>query len=182
MGEKNIDLRNRLNPQGQREGKQIEYKDSELRVETLLEDVCNEFATVSYVQSSDPQNKSGEAVREWKEVSSKARKGKNAAYHKKMQDKFKSYCAFLLDEHVRPPSGPSGPRAHGIARTRLTAARRSLETPQRQEDEIARLIRSYEKENNTDVGSLFCGKYLRVCPLDGGGGAGGPADAAAGDL
>ena len=80
-------------------------------METLLEDVCNEFATVSYVQSSDPQNKSGETLKEWKEVSSKARKGKNAAYHRKMQDKFKGYCAFLLDEHVRRPSGPPAARA-----------------------------------------------------------------------
>ena len=53
-----------------------------------------------------------------------------------------------------------------------------------QEDEIARLIRSYDKASDTNVGSLFCGEYLKACPLvgDGGEGAGASTDSHGGDL
>lgn len=133
IGEKNIDLRNRLNPRGQREGKQVEYKDSELRVVTLVEGICDEFSTISYVQSADPQNKTGETIKEWKEVSSKARKGKNAAYHTKMQQKFMSYCAFLLDEHVRQSHSneTSFRRLRRLRPTSNFAAHRHLPGPYR---------------------------------------------------
>ena len=100
IGEKLIDLRNRLDPHGQRQGKQIEYKNSELRVETLLDDLCaGEFKNVSFVQSDPKPATDGSLKSVWRSVSEKARKGKNRGYHEKQQRKFEGYCAFLFDEY-----------------------------------------------------------------------------------
>ena len=100
MGEKTIDLRNRLDPHGQRQGKTIEYKDSETRIEALTGELCaEEFKDVSFVQSDAHATTNGSTTSVWKSVSSQARKGKNKAYHEKQQRKFEGYCAFLFDEY-----------------------------------------------------------------------------------
>ena len=134
IGEKVIDLRNRLDPHGQRQGKQIAYKDSELRVETLLDDLCSEeFKDVSFVQNEPKPATDGSLKSVWKSVSQKARKGKHKAYHEKQQRKFEGYCAFLFDEH---------------------------------EDEVAKIIRQFEKGKGISVADQFCTDFLNVCELD----------------
>lgn len=92
-GETTIDLRNRLDANGQRQGKKVEYKNSELRVTNLLDELCRElrFHSVTTNKSED--------VDRWRRMKEHVRKGQNEAFHKRMSAKLESYCAFLLDEY-----------------------------------------------------------------------------------
>ncbi|CAM8915956.1 unnamed protein product [Rhodiola kirilowii] len=86
-----LDLRHRLDSKGQREGKVIDYKVSDLRVVELLDGLCDKMQdyTLKKVNSS---SKEWVKVHDWDNL--KLNKQKAKAYSKDIS----SYCGRLLEE------------------------------------------------------------------------------------
>ncbi|CAM0947833.1 unnamed protein product [Alopecurus aequalis] len=87
-----LDLRNRLNSKGQREGKVIDYRVSELRVVELLDDLCGKMEDYT-LQKLDSGEKEWVKVTNWN--SFQADKKAAARAHSK---NLSSYCGRLLEE------------------------------------------------------------------------------------
>ncbi|KAH7669329.1 hypothetical protein IHE45_11G070600 [Dioscorea alata] len=86
-----LDMRHRLDSKGQREGKVIDYKVSELRVVELLDGLCEKMLDYT-LEKVDSGKKEWIKVKDWDSL--KADKPKARAYSKDLS----SYCGRLLEE------------------------------------------------------------------------------------
>uniref|UniRef100_A0A0E0JUP1 DUF3456 domain-containing protein n=1 Tax=Oryza punctata TaxID=4537 RepID=A0A0E0JUP1_ORYPU len=87
-----LDLRNRLNSKGQREGKVIDYRVSELRVVELLDGLCDKMQDYT-LQKLESGEKGWVKVADWN--SFKTEKKAAARAHSK---NLSSFCGRLLEE------------------------------------------------------------------------------------
>ncbi|KAM0912626.1 hypothetical protein ACQ4PT_012683 [Festuca glaucescens] len=96
-----LDLRNRLNSKGQREGKVIDYRVSELRIVELLDDLCDKMQDYTLKKSSnklhcvqlDSDEKEWVKVTNWSSFQTD-KKAAARAHSKNLS----SYCGRLLEE------------------------------------------------------------------------------------
>ncbi|XP_050207155.1 uncharacterized protein LOC126656591 isoform X2 [Mercurialis annua] len=86
-----LDMRNRLNSKGQREGKLIDYRVSELRVVELLDGLCEKMLDYT-LQKVDSTGSSWVRVDNWDNVTTNKQE---ARAHSKA---ISSYCGRLLEE------------------------------------------------------------------------------------
>ncbi|KAF7077270.1 hypothetical protein CFC21_081840 [Triticum aestivum] len=86
-----LDLRNRLNSKGQREGKVIDYRVSELRIVELLDDLCDKMQDYT-LQKLESGEKEWVKVPSWSSFQNK--KAAARAHSKNLS----SYCGRLLEE------------------------------------------------------------------------------------
>ncbi|XP_076892294.1 uncharacterized protein LOC143543990 [Bidens hawaiensis] len=86
-----LDLRNRLDSKGQRQGKVIDYKVSELRVVDLLDGLCDKMQDYT-LQKVDSNKRIWMKVDDWDNITSN--KQELRAYSKEIS----SYCGRLLEE------------------------------------------------------------------------------------
>ncbi|XP_065847292.1 uncharacterized protein [Euphorbia lathyris] len=86
-----LDMRNRLNSKGQREGKVIDYRVSDLRVVELLDGLCDKMQEYT-LQKVDSTRSSWVKVDNWDNLT--ANKQEARAHSKAMS----SYCGRLLEE------------------------------------------------------------------------------------
>ncbi|XP_047076074.1 protein canopy-1-like isoform X1 [Lolium rigidum] len=87
-----LDLRNRLNSRGQREGKVIDYRVSELRIVELLDDLCDKMQDYT-LQKLDSGEKEWVKVTNWNSYQTD-KKAAARAHSKNLS----SYCGRLLEE------------------------------------------------------------------------------------
>uniref|UniRef100_A0A453MWI3 DUF3456 domain-containing protein n=3 Tax=Aegilops tauschii subsp. strangulata TaxID=200361 RepID=A0A453MWI3_AEGTS len=87
-----LDLRNRLNSKGQREGKVIDYRVSELRIVELLDDLCDKMQDYT-LQKLESGEKEWVKVTNWSSFQTD-KKAAARAYSKNLS----SYCGRLLEE------------------------------------------------------------------------------------
>ncbi|KAF0934963.1 hypothetical protein E2562_029493 [Oryza meyeriana var. granulata] len=87
-----LDLRNRLNSKGQREGKVIDYRVSELRVVELLDGLCDKMQDYT-LQKLESGEKGWVKVADW--TSFKTEKKAAARAHSK---NLSTFCGRLLEE------------------------------------------------------------------------------------
>ncbi|GJM90019.1 hypothetical protein PR202_ga06256 [Eleusine coracana subsp. coracana] len=87
-----LDLRNRLNSKGQREGKVIDYRVSELRVVELLDGLCDKMQDYT-LQKSESGEKGWVKVTDWN--SFRTEKKAAARAHSK---NLSTFCGRLLEE------------------------------------------------------------------------------------
>ncbi|XP_071689807.1 uncharacterized protein [Rutidosis leptorrhynchoides] len=87
-----LDLRNRLDSKGQRRGKVIDYKVSELRVVDLLDGLCDKMQDYT-LQKIDSSKKLWMKVDSWDDIITD-NKQESRAYSKEIS----SYCGRLLEE------------------------------------------------------------------------------------
>ncbi|KAG1359483.1 protein seele [Cocos nucifera] len=86
-----LDMRHRLDSKGQREGKVIDYKVSELRVVELLDGLCDKMQDYTLMKLESGQ-KGWVKVRDWDDL--KSDKQEARAYSKDLS----SFCGRLLEE------------------------------------------------------------------------------------
>ncbi|KAL8218383.1 hypothetical protein R6Q57_021756 [Mikania cordata] len=86
-----LDMRHRLDSKGQRRGKVIDYKVSELRVVDLLDGLCDKMQDYT-LQKVDSTKKIWMKVDDWDNITSN--KQESRAYSKEIS----SYCGRLLEE------------------------------------------------------------------------------------
>ncbi|XP_076932435.1 uncharacterized protein LOC143597965 [Bidens hawaiensis] len=86
-----LDLRNRLDSKGQRQGKVIDYKVSDLRVVDLLDGLCDKMQDYT-LQKVDSNKRIWMKVDDWDNITSN--KQELRAYSKEIS----SYCGRLLEE------------------------------------------------------------------------------------
>lgn len=86
-----LDLRNRLDSKGQRRGKVIDYKVSELRVVDLLDGLCDKMQDYT-LQKIDSTKKLWMKVDSWDNIT--GNKQESRAHSKEIS----SYCGRLLEE------------------------------------------------------------------------------------
>ncbi|KAF5794371.1 hypothetical protein HanRHA438_Chr08g0338511 [Helianthus annuus] len=86
-----LDMRHRLDSKGQRQGKVIDYKVSELRVVDLLDGLCDKMQDYT-LQKVDSTKKIWMKVDDWDNITSN--KQESRAYSKEIS----SYCGRLLEE------------------------------------------------------------------------------------
>ncbi|KAL4428591.1 hypothetical protein ABPG77_008903 [Micractinium sp. CCAP 211/92] len=90
-----LDLRHRLDKDGKRYGKLIEYKMSELRVIHLLEDLCDSMAKFELVEA-----KNGSEPERWARSDSLvASRNSNIHLVKEQRKELQNYCHDLLERH-----------------------------------------------------------------------------------
>ncbi|KAM0887454.1 hypothetical protein ACQ4PT_029030 [Festuca glaucescens] len=87
-----LDLRNRLNSKGQREGKVIDYRVSELRIVELLDDLCDKMQDYT-LQKLDSGEKEWVKVTNWSSFQTD-KKAAARAHSKNLSN----YCGRLLEE------------------------------------------------------------------------------------
>ncbi|KAF7077274.1 hypothetical protein CFC21_081843 [Triticum aestivum] len=87
-----LDLRNRLNSKGQREGKVIDYRVSELRIVELLDDLCDKMQDYT-LQKLESGEKEWVKVPSWSSFQTD-KKAAARAHSKNLS----SYCGRLLEE------------------------------------------------------------------------------------
>jgi hypothetical protein len=96
-----LDMRHRLDGDGNRYGKMIPYKESELRVHDLLDTLCKEMEKYSLIVTNTTE---GSEARLWMKVtgegssavSANMRPGK--AEEKEQRRRLESHCALTLDD------------------------------------------------------------------------------------
>nr|XP_043637047.1 protein seele [Erigeron canadensis] len=86
-----LDMRHRLDSTGQRRGKVIDYRVSELRVTDLLDGLCDKMQDYT-LQKIDSNKKLWMKVDDWDDITSN--KQESRAYSKEIS----SYCGRLLEE------------------------------------------------------------------------------------
>ncbi|CAI0381633.1 unnamed protein product [Linum tenue] len=86
-----LDMRNRLNSKGQREGKVIDYRVSELRVVELLDGLCDKMQSYT-LEKIDSSRREWIKVNDWDTLTTNKQEAR--AYSKQMS----SYCGRLLEE------------------------------------------------------------------------------------
>ncbi|WCJ44733.1 Protein canopy-1 [Euphorbia peplus] len=86
-----LDMRNRLNSKGQREGKVIDYRVSDLRVVELLDGLCDKMQDYT-LQKVDSSRSAWVKVDSWDKLTSDKQEAR--AHSKAMS----SYCGRLLEE------------------------------------------------------------------------------------
>ncbi|CAL1383642.1 unnamed protein product [Linum trigynum] len=86
-----LDMRNRLNSKGQREGKVIDYRVSELRVVELLDGLCDKMQGYT-LEKIDSGRREWIKVNDWDTLTTNKQEAR--AYSKQMS----SYCGRLLEQ------------------------------------------------------------------------------------
>ncbi|XP_020535477.1 protein canopy-1 isoform X2 [Jatropha curcas] len=86
-----LDMRNRLNSKGQREGKVIDYRVSDLRVVELLDGLCDKMQDYT-LHKIDPTKSAWIKVDSWDNLAENKQEAR--AYSKDIS----SYCGRLLEE------------------------------------------------------------------------------------
>ncbi|KAL5199826.1 hypothetical protein ABZP36_021029 [Zizania latifolia] len=102
-----LDLRNRLNSKGQREGKVIDYRVSELRVVELLDDLCNKMQDYT-LQKLESGEKGWVKVADWNSF-----KNENKAAARAHSKNLSTFCgrydiSCTLSEWIKTSSAESG--------------------------------------------------------------------------
>lgn len=87
-----LDLRNRLNSKGQREGKVIDYRVSELRIVELLDDLCDKMQDYT-LQKLESGEKGWVKVANWNSFQTE-KKAAARAHSKNLS----TFCGRLLEE------------------------------------------------------------------------------------
>nr|GEW11200.1 hypothetical protein [Tanacetum cinerariifolium] len=86
-----LDMRHRLDSKGQREGKVIDYRVSDLRVVDLLDGLCDKMQDYT-LQKIDSNKKTWIKVDDWDDITSNKQEAR--AHSKEIS----SYCGRLLEE------------------------------------------------------------------------------------
>lgn len=89
VDQKVVDMRGRLDSKGQRYGKRISYRESELRFEELLEGVCKEDGEVGKLQLHEETNR-------WRTPPNPVKKIRQAR-GKRMKDEILAYCHRVIE-------------------------------------------------------------------------------------
>ncbi|XP_078446381.1 TLR4 regulator/MIR-interacting MSAP protein [Wolffia australiana] len=87
-----LDMRHRLDSRGQREGKVIDYKISELRVVELLDGLCDKMQDYTLIK------KPGAAKKEWIKVKAWDTLGTDKQEARTHSKAISSYCGRLIEE------------------------------------------------------------------------------------
>ncbi|KAG0481626.1 hypothetical protein HPP92_012484 [Vanilla planifolia] len=88
-----LDMRHRLDSKGQRQGKLIDYRESELRVVELLDGLCEKMQDYT-MEKLDTGEEIWVKVQDWDNLSADKDKQEARAYSKYIS----SFCARLLEE------------------------------------------------------------------------------------
>lgn len=89
VDQKVVDMRGRLDSKGQRYGKRISYRESELRFEDLLEGVCKEDGEVGKLQLHEETSR-------WRKPPNPVKKILHAR-GKRMKDEILAYCHRVIE-------------------------------------------------------------------------------------
>mmetsp|Transcript_32688 Transcript_32688/g.72213 ORF Transcript_32688/g.72213 Transcript_32688/m.72213 type:complete len:174 (+) Transcript_32688:21-542(+) len=131
-----LDMRHRLDGQGKRYGKVIDYKVSELRAVELLDSLCGSMKSYSLVTTNDTA--SGKLVRHWAKFEGEGAmdltNSTRPAKHEEevRQRQLESFCGAVLEEH---------------------------------EDDLSEAIQAGKFEDTGVIEAFLCRQTTRICPL-----------------